>query len=383
MRHASLFSGIGGFELAADWLGWDNVLSCEFASFPREILQFYYPFTHHYGDIRSLKGTKYRGKIDVLTGGFPCQPFSAAGKRKGTDDNRFLWPEMLRVISEIQPTWVVAENVRGITSQGGGLVFERVHAELEAHGYAVQTFCIPACAVDAPHRRERMWFIACANAGRQRCDDGRNPRKGRYVPPDERTPEESEQERQGWIRGAGEAHATPADRPNVQRERGEQGRGSSGQPETPTRNGDCDAPNTLGRGQQGSGLPVLPRRQDGGEGDDAARRHIDASYAHYARLEGCQKARDIIGSRQGDHEYPGRRFSWAETWLQAAARLCRVDDGIPRGLDGQALWSLYSNGRGKPTISAWRRESLKAYGNAIVPQVAYRIFRAIEEAESD
>lgn len=136
------------------------MLSCEFADFPSRVLQHYFPSADHYGDIRQLDGTKYRGTIDVLTGGFPCQPFSAAGQRRGTEDNRFLWPEMLRVIREIRPTWIVAENVRGITSIDNGLVFERVCSELEADGYDVQALCIPARAVNAPHRRDRMWFIA-------------------------------------------------------------------------------------------------------------------------------------------------------------------------------------------------------------------------------
>lgn len=160
MNHASLFSGIGGFDLAAEWMGWNNVFSCENDPFCQKVLQYHFPNTTHYGDIKQFDGTKYRGEIDIITGGFPCQPFSAAGKRRGAADDRFLWPEMLRVIREIQPTWIIAENVRGITNQDGGMVFERVCAEMEENGFEVQSFCIPACAVGAPHRRERMWFIA-------------------------------------------------------------------------------------------------------------------------------------------------------------------------------------------------------------------------------
>lgn len=166
--HASLFSGLGGFDLAAEWMGWENKFSCEIDPFCQRVLRHHFSSTHNYGDIRELDGTKYRGQIDVLTGGFPCQPFSVAGERRGEDDARFLWPEMLRVIREVQPSWIIAENVRGITSIENGMVFERVCSELEANGYDVQALCIPACAVNAPHRRDRMWFIANNNSERRK-----------------------------------------------------------------------------------------------------------------------------------------------------------------------------------------------------------------------
>ena len=146
--------------MAAEWMGWKNVVQCEIDPFCTKVLEYHFPSTTRYGDIRELDGTKYTGRVDILTGGFPCQPFSAAGKRRGTEDNRFLWPEMLRVIREIKPTWVIGENVRGITSIEGGLVFEQVCLEMEAIGYEVQPFCIPAASVNAPHKRERIWFVA-------------------------------------------------------------------------------------------------------------------------------------------------------------------------------------------------------------------------------
>jgi len=168
MNHASLFSGIGGFDLAAQWMGWNNSFQCEIDPFCNQVLEHHFPTTTRYGDIRDIDGTEWRDKIDILTGGFPCQPFSAAGKRRGTEDNRFLWPEMLRVICEVQPTWVIAENVRGITSIDNGMVFERVCADLEENEYEVQPFCIPACAVNAPHRRERVWIVATNNRGERK-----------------------------------------------------------------------------------------------------------------------------------------------------------------------------------------------------------------------
>lgn len=160
MTHASLFSGIGGFDLAAEWAGWTNLFNCEIDPFCQRVLKHHFPNAEQYTDIRSTDFTLWRGRIDVLTGGFPCQPFSVAGKRKGTDDERHLWPEMLRAIREIRPRWIVGENVGGILSWSGGLVFEQVCADLETEGYEVQPLVLPAAGVGAPHRRDRVWFVA-------------------------------------------------------------------------------------------------------------------------------------------------------------------------------------------------------------------------------
>lgn len=156
MRHGSLFSGIGGFDLAAEWMGWENVFQVEKDSFCQKVLEKNFPQTKRYGDIKEFDGTKYRGAVDIISGGFPCQPFSEAGKRKGKEDDRFLWPEMLRVIREIRPAFVVCENVNGIISLGLGDVL----TSLEDTGYITETFVIPACGVGAQHRRDRVWIIA-------------------------------------------------------------------------------------------------------------------------------------------------------------------------------------------------------------------------------
>ena len=131
MRHASLFSGIGGFDLAAEWMGWENVFHCEWMEFPRKVLNYYWPNADSHTDICKTDFKKYANTIDILTGGFPCQPFSTAGQRKGTDDERYLWGEMLRAVQEIKPKYVIAENVFGITNIDGGLVFEKVCLDLE------------------------------------------------------------------------------------------------------------------------------------------------------------------------------------------------------------------------------------------------------------
>ena len=160
MKHGSLFSGIGGFDLAAEWMGWENIFHCEWNDFGKRILKYYWPKSISYDDIKKTDFTIHRGHIDILTGGFPCQPYSTAGKRLGKEDDRHLWPEMLRAIREIQPSWIVGENVRGLTNWNGGMVFDEVQADLESEGYEVLPFLLPACAINAPHRRDRVWFVA-------------------------------------------------------------------------------------------------------------------------------------------------------------------------------------------------------------------------------
>ena len=160
MTHGSLFSGIGGFDLAAEWMGWENKFHCEWNEFGQKVLHHYWPNVEQFTDIKKSNFTKYANRIDILTGGFPCQPYSSAGKRLGKEDDRHLWPEMLRAVKEIQPRWIVGENVYGLVNWSGGLVFHEVQADLEAEGYEVFPYLLPAVSVNAPHRRDRIWFVA-------------------------------------------------------------------------------------------------------------------------------------------------------------------------------------------------------------------------------
>jgi len=160
MRHGSLFSGIGGFDLASNYMGWTNVFHCEWNEFAQKILKYYWPKSISYADICSTDFTIHRGDIDIITGGFPCQPFSTAGKRKGTGDSRYLWPEMLRVIREVRPKWVVGENVYGLVNWDGGLVFDTVCADLENEGFQVIPIVLPSASINAPHKRDRIFFVA-------------------------------------------------------------------------------------------------------------------------------------------------------------------------------------------------------------------------------
>ena len=166
LYHLSLFSGIGGLDLAAEWAGFQTVGQCEWADYPTKVLEKHWPDIPRWRDIRTLTKESFYERtglrtVDVISGGFPCQPFSLAGKRRGREDDRYLWPEMLRVIKELRPRWVIGENVVGIVN----MALDQVLSDLEGIGYTTQAFIIPACAVDAPHRRDRCAIVAYSDNG--------------------------------------------------------------------------------------------------------------------------------------------------------------------------------------------------------------------------
>lgn len=328
MKHASLFSGIGGFDLAAEWMGWENVLHCEWNEFGRTVLKHYWPKSKSYGDITKTNFNIYRGRIDILTGGFPCQPYSSAGKRLGKKDDRHLWPEMLRAIREIKPKYVVAENVSGLISWNDGLVFNEVQADLENEGYKVQACVLPAAAVNAPHRRDRVWFIAYSD------NSGANEPL--------RTNEQRKKENNKWERQSQfKSRENGRDEINTNTESEQSKRLQSEQRE-------------ISQPKQGE------LRGNGGKMESKG--NVTNSECKRQQEQG-QPERQVrfesFGKRKASWTYDDGRWP-------TQSPICSRNDGISNQLDGI-------------TFSKWRQESIKAYGNAIVPQVAYQIFKAIQK----
>jgi DNA (cytosine-5)-methyltransferase 1 len=338
MRHGSLFSGIGGFDLAAEWIGWENVFHCEWNEFGQKVLNHYWPKAISYHDITKTDFTIHRGTIDILTGGFPCQPYSMAGKRKGKEDERHLWPEMLRAIREIQPRWVVGENVLGLVNWSGGLVFHEVQADLEAAGYEVWPYVLPAVSVNAPHRRDRVWFVAYAkNIDAARY--GGNSDSRQYVDQSQRETIWSEFGGNGSEGDAANTNGNGFNGSNCEHEEQPGKGGEYAQCDIIKGNVDGDASNTISGGQQ---------RQGQGK-------------------RSCDSTEDR--KRQANWFNNGDEGNWLPTdWSKFPTQspICSRNDGIPDELDGI-------------TFSKWRQESIKAYGNAVVPQVVYQIFKAIEQ----
>ncbi len=373
MTHGSLFSGIGGFDLAAEWMGWENIFHCEWNSFGQKVLKYHFPNSISYDDITKTDFTIHRGRIDILTGGFPCQPYSMAGKRLGKEDERHLWPEMLRAIREIQPRWVVGENVLGLVNWSGGLVFHEVQADLEAEGYEVQPYVLPACAVNAPHRRDRVWFVAHANgnstgASRQSTSTTGN-RSNINVQQSEWGSETELNNRPSSIpRNATHPNSNGFNQRNGNDEEQSGERGLDAQCNPLPSNGDGDATDTQQQGFQGcadSGKISSAKRKMGRKGNQ--------STIESAAISKESNASDSNGfglRRQGDR-FGNSRFtnknSKGNNWqnFPTQSPICDGDDGLSSRLDGI-------------TFSKWRNESIKAGGNAIVPQVVYQIFKAIE-----
>jgi DNA (cytosine-5)-methyltransferase 1 len=266
MTHASLFSGIGGFDLAAEWAGWTNAFNCEIDPFCRKVLKYHFPNAEQYEDIRATDFTVWKDRIDVLTGGFPCQPFSLAGKRRGTEDDRYLWPAMLDVIRTVRPRWVVGENVYGIVNWSEGLVFEQVCRE--DGFYAVE----PVARPDGDRRRKR---------------------------PNEQKP-----------------------------------------------------------------LPECVGTSDAGNGVENG----IVAYFDRQRCEECNASCQSGHTQRTTQNSDAKRRIPDWNGFPTQPPVCGGDDGFPGELAGIAF-------------PRWRREAVKACGNAIVPQVALRIFETINEYE--
>ena len=340
MQHLDLFSGIGGFALATESV-WPEIehTFCDNDLFCQAVLKKHWPNSKIYGDIRTLTADTHwkrrihrqskklaaekreqaqrlvatgcgNERVDLLTGGFPCQPFSQAGRRRGTEDDRYLWPEMLRVIREFRPRWVIGENVGGLVTWNNGMVLEQVHADLESEGYSVQAFIIPAVAVNAPHRRDRVWAVAHSLNVRYR------------------------KEEQGVI-----PKTTGKQKPNRTQH-------------SPT--GKLGGANSIRESERYEAVGRV-------ETDDASDTNFANDFRRSSRSSSNRKgmeAHEQTGERPRSESARRNENGWEENWLEVATRLCRVDDGLPKRMD--------------------RNPRLKALGNAIVPQVAEEIMRAIK-----
>ena len=404
MTHASVFSGIGGPEVAATMLGWDNLFHCEINPFGRKVLDYWYPNSKSYEDITTTDFTEWRGRVDVLTGGFPCQPFSYAGRRRGAEDDRYLWPSMYRAIDEIQPTWVVAENVAGILTMveqgevskvaGTASLFDafddlrgryelretftlqRICSDLESHGYAVQPVLVPACAVGAPHRRDRVFIVARriasdsdngADRRSAREDEGKGREERIQERHEVRKPDEPNQVRREGEELMADTSDTRAE--GVRRERQD----AIHRPE-PIAEPSCECGQRM-RPEQSETRGTSQEQSGGRSGEDGH----DQSFADYyrKRLErwyDCEEGRPgqaedrPVGFVNQDNGIGGN-----SRWLTfpSVSPVHRGNDGLPFDVDRLTL-----------SFGKWRTEALKAYGNAIVPQVMYEIFRAIEQIEN-
>ena len=365
LTHVDLFSGIGGFALAARWTNQiQTVQFVEIDKFCQKVLNKNFSGVPIYDDIKTYRGTM--PDVFILTGGFPCQPFSVAGKRRGTEDNRFLWPEMLRVISESHPQWIIGENVGGFVSIGNGMVLEHCFSDLEAEGYEVQAFIIPACAVQAPHRRDRVWIIA-----NRQCTTITSEINQRGIGGWQR-------EEMGEINGTGNR---TTDCPPPDASFSDDGRYLRGTEERQIQQFGNGVEQEFIADTNSAGLQGNEQCGAYGEGNRTREPYKPTSECNYDVRNTESTGQQSAYYRPWEVQYGGTGAG--ENWLEVATRLCRVDDGVSAGLDKIGGVSVKS----KNKTSAGRIHRLKALGNSIVPQIAYEIMKAIlivhrQEADS-
>jgi len=323
--HLDLFSGIGGFALAAKWNGYRTVGFCDNEPYAQAVIKKHWPEVPCHKDIREVRGELYAG-VTLLTGGFPCQPFSVAGKQRGKDDNRYLWPEMLRVIQEAKPAWIIGENVAGIVN----LALDQVCADLEGQGYEVEPIIVPACAVDAPHRRDRVWIVGHSKL------DGLTASKtsGGLL---DKSEEQRGKVKEWESSGASCASSDVADTISLSE------RSAHGSKEWGCVRGwqdeDISQRNEMGSNSSDSRENVADSVSERGCSGNSEREYAE---------DAGQSSRDSRDNSRG-----------VATWL-AEPNVGRVANGIPN-----------------------RSHRLKGLGNAIVPQVASEIIRCINKIMED
>ena len=401
ITHLSLFSGIGGLDLAAEWAGIKTVGQCEWAEYPIKVLEKHWPNVPRWKDIRTLTGDSFyertgRRTVDIISGGFPCQPFSVAGKQRGKEDDRYLWPEMVRVIKELRPTWVVGENVAGIVR----MALPDILSELEACGYRTRTFLIPACAVGARHRRYRVAIVgyseynglssAAVTGGTQKT--GRGQQEGK--------------KKAGEFTGASKS-GNGQDVANSHTERELQSPGS----EQDIRNGVGIGRKTLAdaESQFEGRLPVRKEpKKPGSIGSREDVQHADSAGCkeQYVTAEpdkegftgwGCDAENVCNATSQRLSNRSSEPMGGQRTQEQESERSMRrtvesilggMVDGFPAGMDGDLDFLINHYWDDEPDIPRiatgieHRVDRLKCLGNAVVPQQFYPIFKAIAEVEN-
>lgn len=384
MTHASLCTGIGACELAATWMGWENLFSCEIDEFCNKVLKYHYPKATHYGNIFEQDFREWRGRVDVLTAGFPCQVYSLAGKRLGDKDDRYLWPQVLRVIDEIRPTWFVGENVAGILSMvltgeevkvgsytdvcGESYTMhetrqvyavEQIKRDLESIGYSVQPVVIPACAVGAPHRRDRVWFIA-TNTDGAGLPETRSEQRAAGIAGDglQRDVANPNGDRFG-IRENKQKYIT-----ECQGETNDRSCRKDGITSNPSKSGFQERVNN---GKQEDAKETRTGMEGGLERHGNERVTPDTNCVE---LQGGGEERDDYSQgEESRNERSPKLFFQGWQNFPTQSPVCSRDDGDTLGLSGI-------------TFSRWRQESIKALGNSMVPQVVHEIFKAIERVET-
>jgi len=334
-----LFSGIGGFSLGLESTGFFKTIAfVEKDKFCQKVLQKNFPNVPIEDEVRNVKGERF--KADVITGGFPCQPFSVAGKRKGTDDDRYLWDETIRIISETKCKWFIGENVEGIINIQDGLVFRQIHNDLEKEGFEVQSLIIPASGVGAWHQRKRVWIIAYSNS---RLSIGENEKI----------------QTRGNTFNNGSSSDVSNSNSRLRRRRG-----------TELKSGENEVRRIYSSKEEQTKNDIRSKTI----GCDAVFGKTETlSNSESKRLSRSRTEQDCGNKNwleQGKKEKQSEIWSKSErcsgiskTWWQTQSELCGVPNGISYELDKD------------------RQNRIKALGNSIVPQIAREIGKAIMEAE--